>query len=184
MLALGSFNVPTMRMSWMDPGPQSYRQVAQALYSAMPHALSAETLQEYGIAALPDQARAITREVLSVSLFWIHTALDALQSPPTRDRTFLELQGVIRSRWAIDLNMDSDDLAPYVDEFETRQAAYMQLTREGASPVSVFSETAAVLESNGVIRPEDQSKVLALLIDVVPVEAFGDILEDLEVTAD
>lgn len=168
----------------MDPGPQSHGQVAQLLYSAIPHALPTETLEEYGIAATSDQAKAITREVLSVSLFWIHTALYALQSAQTGDRIFVELQNVIKSRWSIDLNMNSDDCASYFDELEMRQGAYENLTREGASPVSVFSETAAILESNGVIRPEDQSKVLALLIDLVPVESFGDILEDLEVTGD
>ena len=43
----------------------------------MPTGLSVQQLEEYGIEATTEQAQAITREVLSLNLFWIFAAIEA-----------------------------------------------------------------------------------------------------------
>ena len=53
------------------------RQAAVALAAAMPTGLSVQQLEEYGIEATTEQAQAITREVLSLNLFWIFAAIEA-----------------------------------------------------------------------------------------------------------
>ena len=55
--------------------PQTPAQAADALYAILAHVLSSATLEEYGIHATAEQTRQITRELLSVNLYWIHSAL-------------------------------------------------------------------------------------------------------------
>ncbi|MEP6888685.1 MAG: hypothetical protein ABI945_10250 [Nitrospirales bacterium] len=53
------------------------REAAESLYAAMPCAMSLDLLREYALEVTPEQARHITEEVLSLNLYWIHTALQA-----------------------------------------------------------------------------------------------------------
>ncbi len=164
----------------MESSAQTPRQFAEALYALMPRALSPATLAEYGMTATAAQAQLITREVLSVNLFWIHSALEALLSVRGRERVLQELQQIIRTGWTSEFQLDRRDVDSHCSHFETRRRAYERVVREGGSPISVFTETAALLESSQVVQPEDQKNILALLIDLVPVEAYGDLAEDVE----
>ncbi len=164
----------------MESSAQTPRQFADALYGLMPHALSPATLAEYGIDASAEQARHVTREVLAVNLFWIHSALEALLTVRGRERVLQELQQIIRGGWTSEFQLDAQDLEGHGAHLETRWAAYEQVVREGGTPIAVFTETAALLETSRVVQPEDQKHILALLIDLVPVEAYGDLAEDVE----
>src|SRR5437016_14633133 len=62
----------------MSANSMTPKQAAVALVAAMPTGLSVEQLEEYGIEATTEQAQAITQEVLSLNLFWIFAAIEAL----------------------------------------------------------------------------------------------------------
>lgn len=156
------------------------QQAADAFYAAMPHAVSGVLLDEYGIETSAEQGRQITRELLSLSLFWIRCALDAVLLPRHRAEVLDELRGRIRLGWTSDLALDGADPERYFQEAEERRKVYDQVTQEGASPVIVATETAAILVSDAAVPPEDRQKVLALIIDLMPVDHFGELAEDIK----
>ena len=157
-------------------------QVAGALFSLMPRGLSASALAEYGLELAPERAQEITRELLGANLFWVSSALETLLPPSERDRVWAELQTIIRSAWAPILEVGGQDLDAYFRDMDKRHLSYQDIVREGGTPLSVFNETASVLESGHVVQAEDRTSVLALLIDLVPVDEFGDLLEEVDLT--
>ncbi len=90
----------------MESSAQTPRQFAEALYALMPRALSPAILAEFGIVATAQQAQHITREVLMMNLFWIHTALEALLAARGLERVFQELERIIRAVWTSDFQLD------------------------------------------------------------------------------
>ena len=54
--------------------------------------------------------------------------------------------------------------------------------QEGGSPIAVFGESAGSLEFSGAIEAGDRQKLLALFIDVIPVDACGELVAGLELT--
>lgn len=155
------------------------QEAAEALYAAIPHALSRATLEDYGIEAEAGQAQQITQELLSLSLFWIHCALEAVLPPKPRELVLGELRGCILSGWGSDLALVGLDAQRYFQEAEERRRIYAQAMQEGASPVMIATETAAILGANSAVQQEDRVKVVALATDLVPVDELGELAEQI-----
>jgi hypothetical protein len=155
------------------------RQAAEAIYASMTCAVSPETLLDYGLVAPPEQAQRIAVEVLALSLFWIRRALMEILGSRYESRVFAELQRRVESNWP-DFNLPLDPQRA-LEETGRRHATYEPLAREGGPPVTVFGEAAQALEREGVVTLEDRQKLLALFIDLVPVETFGEVLSELDV---
>ena len=167
----------------MSPSLRTAAQAAEAFYTLMPHGVSRATLQEYGIDASPEQAQQITRELLSVSLYWISCALKARLPDKDCQRVLGELRQRLAGAWESELGLAGHDADDYFVEVEKRCATYDKITQEGGPPVVVLSETAAILESAFAGASADRQKLLALLFDLVPVDEYGGVLEDIELTA-
>ena len=155
------------------------QEAAEALYAAIPHALSRAMLEDYGIEATIEQARQITQELLSLNLFWIRCALEAVLPPKLRELVLGELRGRILSGWGSDLALDGLDAQRYFQEAEERRRIYAQAMQEGASPVMIATETAAILGANSAVQPEDRVKVVALVTDLVPVDELGELVDQI-----
>jgi hypothetical protein len=153
---------------------------AEALYQAVPHDLSGSILADYGIEATPEQASQITREVLCLNLFWIDCALRTALTIKQREQVWAELRTRIVRGWASDLGLDEFDATQYFQEVEERWKVYGQIMEEGASPMMFGTETAAILASLSAIQPEDRNKVVALLVDYVPVDHLGELAEEIK----
>ena len=166
----------------MSPSPKTPFQAAEALYAVIPHAVPRATLEEYGIHTAPDQARQITREVLSLSLFWVHSALEVTLPKTSQKRVFGELRQRIVKSWQSELGQEGPDVEPYLEELEGRRSTYDGVVQEGGTPVMVFTEAAAILESGGAVSSEDRQKILALLLDLVPVDPIGELVAELNLT--
>ncbi|MFQ5932264.1 MAG: hypothetical protein ACE5MM_07640 [Nitrospiraceae bacterium] len=166
----------------MTPPPQTPAQAAEAIYGILPHAVTCTTLEEYGIEASPEQAQQITREMLSLSLFWVGTALEAILSDADSNRIFTELRRAILNTWESEFRLKGHDVHAYFEEVEQRRSVYDKIMKEGGQPVSIFSETAAILESARLVRPSERQKVLALFVDLVPVEQVGAAVEEIDLT--
>lgn len=162
--------------------PQTAQQAAESVFALFPLPLAQATLEEYGVEATDEQIQLITREVLSLNLFWTHHALLSVLSKIEGERVFDELCRYVRAAWETMLGLDQPALAGYFEEAAERRALYDQIVQEGGSPIAVFTETAALAESDGAIRPEDSQKFLALLIDLIPVEAIGETVEGMDLT--
>lgn len=160
--------------------PQTAQQAAESVFTLFPFPLAQATLEEYGVEATGEQSQMITREVLSLNLFWAHHALMSVLSNAEGERVFDELCRYVRAAWETMLGLDRPSLAGYFEEAAERRALYDQIVQEGGSPIAVFTETTALVESDGAIRPEDGQKFLALLIDLIPVDAIGETVEGLD----
>ncbi len=155
-------------------------QAAEALFRIMPHAVSPSTLEEYGIEAAREQAQQITREMLSVSLFWARWALRAHVSAMDATRVFDEFRQCVLRNWGASLGQAGQDAQRYFDDMEERHLTYDEIIKEGGIPVAVATEAAAIMEQTGAIGAEDRQRALALLIDQIPVDELGELAENIK----
>lgn len=158
--------------------PQTPAQAADVLYAILRSTRSSATLEDYGIHATPEQARQITRELLSVNLYWIRSALDVSLPKVEADGIMDALRQRLVTVWTSELGLEGHEPQPYFGEAEERRQAYDRIAQEGGSPIDVMTETASLLESDGAVAAEDYQKLLALLIDVVPVEGIGEAVQE------
>ena len=163
----------------MDAMAHTPREAAETLYAAMPRAMTLETLREYGLEVSPEQARHITQEILSLSLYWIHTALQASLRADDAERISSELTQCIERGWK-NFDMQGCDHATALEDATHRRGGYDQIVQEGGSPIAVFGESAGSLEFSGAIEMGNREKLLALFIDMIPVDTFGELVADFE----
>lgn len=154
------------------------RQAAVALVAAMPTGLSVQQLEEYGIEATIEQAQAITQEVLSLNLFWVFAAIEAhipLKYQPALSDHML---ASIEAGWGTTVPVGSAPWTTYLNEWQERRRRYSRLVEEGMSPLGVSAEAAALMEDNRLVTETERRNLLTLLIDFVPVDTYGQLLED------
>ena len=162
----------------MSANSMTPKQAAAALVAAMPIGLSVQQLEEYGIEATVEQAQAITQEVLSLNLFWIFAAIEA--HIPQKYQSALSdlILDTMKTGWGTTIPVGSADWAPYLNEWHKRRRLYSRLVEEGMSPLAVGAEAATMMEDNRLVKDAERRNLLTLLIDFVPVDTYGRILED------
>jgi hypothetical protein len=154
------------------------REAASALIGALPTDLSPSQLEEYGIQSTVEQAQAIAREVLALNLFWIAAAIKA-HIPQKYQAAVSDLVlEAVESRWSIVNAASSMAWNDFLSEWKERSGRYERLLQEGASPLALTTEVGMRLEEHGVVTEEDRRKLLGLLIDYVPVDTYGQLLEN------
>ena len=164
----------------MSTNSMTPRQAAVALVAAMPKGVSIEQLEEYGIKATTEQAQAITQEVLSLNLFWIFAAIDA-HIPQKYQSAISELiMDAMETGWGAILPVGSADWTVYVNQWQDRRRMYSRLVEEGISPLGVSAEAATLMEENRLIEEAERHNLLTLLIDFVPIDSYGRLLQDVE----
>ena len=154
------------------------KQAGAALVAAMPVGVSVQQLEEYGIEATAEQAQAITQEVLSLNLFWIFAAIEAhipLKYQAALSELILEK---MEAGWGTIVPVGSTAWTAYLNEWQERRRRYGCLVEEGMSPLGVSADAATLMEENRLIKEEERRNLLTLLIDFVPVDAYGRLLED------
>lgn len=162
----------------MSDNSMTPRQAAAALVAAMPIGVSVQQLEEYGIEATTEQAQAITQEVLSLNLFWIFAAIEA-HVPQKYQPALSELiVGAIEAGWGTTIPVGSVSWTVYLNEWQERRRRYKRLVEEGVSPLAVSVEAATLMEENHLVREAERRNILTLLIDFVPVDSYGQLLED------
>lgn len=159
----------------------SLADAAQNFYTIISRALSGAALEDYGLSVSREQGDQILRELLSLCLFWVWSALDAGLSDANRDRAWDALVQRVREAWAPELGLPQQDLDSYPAELAQRRRFYGSLAREGGNPVAIATEAAGLLETESIIEPEDRLKLLALMVDLVPVDELGEAVEGLEI---
>ena len=162
----------------MSVNSMTPRQAAVALVAAMPIGVSVQQLEEYGIEATTEQAQAITQEVLSLNLFWILAAIEA-HIPQKYQSALSELiLDAMEIAWGTTVPVGSAAWTAYLNEWQERRRRYSRLVEEGVSPLAVSAEAAALMEENQLVKEAERSNLLTLLIDFVPVDTYGRLLED------
>jgi hypothetical protein len=160
----------------MSVNSMTPRQAAVALVAAMPTGVSVQQLEEYGIEATTEQAQAITQEVLN--LFWIFAAIEA-HIPQKYQSALSELiLDAMEAGWGTTVPVGSAAWTTYLNEWQERRHRYNRLVEEGVSPLAVSAEAAALMEENRLVKEAERHNLLTLLIDFVPVDTYGRLLED------
>ena len=162
----------------MSSNSMTPKQAAAALVAAMPAGVSVQQLEEYGIDATVEQARAITQEVLSLNLFWIFAAIEA-HIPQKYQSALSELiLQTMEAGWGTTVPVGSADWTDYLNAWQERRRRYRRLVEDGVSPLAVSAEAAALMEENKLVTEAERRNLLTLLIDFVPVDTYGRLLED------
>ncbi len=162
----------------MSANSMTPRQAAAALVAAMPIGVSVQQLEEYGIEATTEQAQAITQEVLSLNLFWIFAAIEA-HIPQKYQPGLSELiLALMEAGWGSTVPVGSASWTAYLNEWQERRRRYSRLVEEGVSPLAVSVEAATLMEDNRLVKEVERHNLLTLLIDFVPVDTYGRLLED------
>jgi len=162
----------------MSANSMTPKQAAVALIAAMPTGVSVQQLEEYGIDATVEQAQAITQEVLSLNLFWIFASIEA-HIPQKYQSTLSELiLDTMEAGWGTTVLVGATSWTTYLNEWQERRRRYIRLIEEGVSPLVVSAEAAALMEENRLVKEAERRNLLTLLIDFVPVDTYGQLLED------
>lgn len=154
------------------------KEAAAALIGAMPTGVSGVQLEEYGIKQTPERAEKISREVLSLNLFWIFAAIEAHIPRKYQGAVSDLVLNTVESGWGTTYPVGTMAWTAYLNEWKDRIRRYERLVRDGASPLAVSTEVAVMMEEQRVIDEENRRNLLTLLIDSVPVDSYGQLLED------
>ena len=154
-------------------------QAAAALIRMMPEPISVAQLDEYGITASDADIQTISREILSLNLYWIVGAVDAHIPFKYRASIIDALLASIKSAWWETGKLGSGTWDDYRMESDERRAEYGRLVdEEGMNHMAVSAEAASRIEDQGGVLSEDRSKLLVLLIDYAPAAEYGKLLEE------
>ena len=162
----------------MSANSMTPRQAAGALIAAMPIGVSVQQLEEYGIEATTEQAQAITQEVLSLNLFWIFAAIEAHIPQKYQSALSEFIMDEIEAGWGTTVPVGPAAWTVYLNEWQERRRRYSRLVEEGVSPLAVSAEAAALMEENRLVKEAERRNLLTLLIDLVPVDTYGQLLKD------
>jgi hypothetical protein len=162
----------------MSADSMTPRQAAMALVAAMPIGVSVQQLEEYGIEATKEQAQTITQEVLSLNLFWIFEAIEAHIPREYQPALSKLIMDAVEARWGMTVPIGSIDWIAYLEEWQDRRRRYRRLVEEGVSPLAVSAEAAALMEDHHLVKEAERRNLLTLLIDFVPVDTYGRLLQD------
>ena len=154
------------------------RQAAVALVAAIPTGVSVQQLEEYGIEATAAQAQAITQEVLSLNLFWIFAAIEAHIPQKYQPALSDHMLASIEAGWGTTVPVGSASWTDYLNEWQERRTRYSRLVEEGMSPLGVSAEAATLMEDNRLVTEAERRNLLTLLIDFVPGDIYGQLLEN------
>lgn len=163
----------------MSANSMTPKQAAVALMAAMPIGVSVQQLEEYGIEATTEQAYAITQEVLSLNLFWIFAAIEAHIPQKYQSALSEFILDTLEAGWGTTIPVGSASWTTYLNEWQERRRRYSRLVEEGMSPLAVSAEATSLIEENRWVHEAERRNLLTLLIDFVPVDTYGQLLEDL-----
>lgn len=151
-------------------------EAADALYKLMPRRITVEMLSDYGIQGEDAHEDAMTRELLSFTLYWVLAAINAHIPRKYRDLVFHRVMDLIRADWETEYKLGALKWEEYLDEVEARRARYAPVGDYEGGAIAASEEISDLLETEGLIQPEDRPKLLVLLPDLVPLDKYQELL--------
>lgn len=156
------------------------QQAAAQLFDLIPPGLPPSTLEGYGLDVSREQAQAITREVLGLCLYWIGCGVRVSVTEAIRSQIMDELLKGIRDNWEPAFQLKGQDVEDFFQEQKIKESVYKEIVQQGGEPIAVLSQSVADLEAQGIIESQEQQKLLALLVDFIPVEEIGEVSAEIE----
>lgn len=153
-------------------------EAAQELYALLPRALAPTLLEDYGMTTTAEQAGGLTRELLSVNLYWIRAAITAHIPAKYQALIYERLLALVERDWNGEFSQTHVSWTSYQADLTERHATYHPIGLQPGGHLAVANEACRIAEERRLIQPEDRSKMLALLIDFVPLESYGELLDE------
>ena len=146
----------------------------------LPSGLSSPTLQEYGLDLPSSTAQRTTQEILSLTLFWMEQAVRVTLPKDLAAQVLDGVYRVVRENWETEYGLNPDEASPFFQVIKQEHLVWEEIIQQGGEPIAVLSEVVSSLELDGPIGSEDRQKLLALLLDLVPIEEVGEIAGRIE----
>ncbi len=158
------------------------QETAKALVQLIPPSVAPDFLEEYGLTLTTQQAQAVTKEVLALSLFWITCAMRVSIPEPVRSRMHPAIHEHVRDKWSNRFGLVHVPIDQFYAAMEHKHRTWEDITQQGGEPIAVLSAAAEALEDDGVIPGHGRQKLLAVLLDLVPIDEIGELVAELEET--
>ena len=158
------------------------QETAKALVQLIPPSVAPDFLEEYGLTLTTQQAQAVTKELLALSLYWITCAVRVSIPEPVCSRMHQDIHERVREKWGSRFGLVHVPIDQFYAEMERKHRAWEDIAQQGGEPIAVLSAAAAGLEDDGVIPARDRQNMLAVLLDLVPIDEIGELVAELEQT--
>ena len=158
------------------------QETAKALVQLIPPSVAPDFLEEYGLTLTAQQAQAVTKELLALSLYWITCAVRVSIPEPVCSRMHEAIHGQVHEKWGSRFGLVHVPIDEFYAEMESKHRAWEDIAQQGGEPIAVLSVAAEGLEDDHVIASHDRQNMLAVLLDLVPVDEIGALVAELEET--
>lgn len=155
-------------------------QTANELFRLIPPAVAPDFFEDYGLTLTAHQAQAVTKELLALTTYWITCAIRVSIPEPIGSRMHRAIHEQIRERWASKFGLGHVPIDQFLEGMENKHDTWDRLVQHGGEPIAILSQAARDLEADHVVASHDEQKILAVLLDLVPVEEIGELVAELE----
>ena len=157
-------------------------QTAKELVRLIPPAIAPDFFEDYGLTLTTEQAQAITKELLALSMYWMTCAIRVSIPEPVCGQMHRAIREHIREKWSSKFGLGHVPIDQFFALMERKHQTWEHMTQQGGEPIAVLSEAARGLEDDHVIASQDRQKLLAVLLDLVPIDEIGALIAELEET--
>ena len=158
------------------------QQTAKALVQLIPPSVAPDFLEEYGLTLTTQQAQAITKELLALTLYWMTCAVRVSIPEPVCSQMHQAIHEHVREKWGSRFGLVHVPIEQFYAAMERKHQTWEHITQEGGEPIAILSDAAQGLEGDNVIASRDRQKILAVLLDLVPFDEMGELIAELEET--
>ena len=158
------------------------QQTAKALVELIPPSVAPDFLEDYGLTLTTQQAQAITKELLALTLYWITCAVRVSIPEPVCSRMHEAIREHVREKWGSRFGLVHVPIDQFYAAMERKHRTWEAIAQQGGEPIAVLSAAAEGLEDDDVITAHDRQNMLAVLLDLVPIDEIGELVAELEET--
>ena len=158
------------------------QQTAKDLVQLIPPSVAPDFLEEYGLTLTTQQAQAITKELLALTLYWMTCAVRVSIPEPVCSQMHQAIHEHVREKWGSRFGLVHVPIEQFYAVMERKHRTWEDLAQQGGEPIAILSDAAQGLEGDNVIASRDRQKILAVLLDLVPFDEMGELIAELEET--
>ena len=158
------------------------QETVKALVQLIPPSVAPDFLEEYGLTVTAEQAQAVTKELLALSLYWMTCAVRVSIPEPVCSRMHQAIREQVRDKWGSRFGLVHVPVDEFYAAMEKKHRTWEDITQQGGEPIAVLGAAAEGLEDDDVIVAHDRQKLLAVLLDLVPIDEIGELVAELEET--
>ena len=158
------------------------QETAKALVQLIPPSVAPDFLEEYGLTLTTQQAQAVTKELLALSLYWITCAVRVSIPEPVCSRMHQDIHERVREKWGSRFGLVHVPIDQFYAAMERKHRVWEDIAQQGGEPIAVLSDAAEGLEDDHVIASHERQNMLAVLLDLVPIDEIGELVAELEET--